>query len=132
MAERYIANECLIFCSRYFKGVETRLNRAQEMMIVRLIRKSTCSILGVVLLKQLKVSNLMITHMLKHIAICYCIVTTSTLIWSEYHYLLKNNNLNMLNIYYILNLLIVVENFCMTDAQLIVEELLTDWKLSGL
>ena len=30
MAERYIANECLIFCSRYFKGVETRLNRAQR------------------------------------------------------------------------------------------------------
>ena len=70
--------------------------------------------------------------MLKHIVMCYCIVTTSILIWSKYHYLLENNYLNMLTIYYVLNLLIFVENFCMNDALLIMEELLTDWKLSGL
>ena len=29
MAEGYIASECITFCSRYFQGVETHLNRPQ-------------------------------------------------------------------------------------------------------
>ena len=30
MAEGYIAQECLTFCSRYFEGVETVFNRPQR------------------------------------------------------------------------------------------------------
>lgn len=30
IAEGYLADECLTFCSRYFEGVETRFNRPQR------------------------------------------------------------------------------------------------------
>ena len=30
IAEGYIAEECLTFCSRYFEGIETRFNRSKR------------------------------------------------------------------------------------------------------
>ena len=30
IAERYVANECLIFCARYLPGVETKENRSSR------------------------------------------------------------------------------------------------------
>ena len=30
MAEAYVANECLIFCSRYLSNIETQLNRVDR------------------------------------------------------------------------------------------------------